>query len=365
MTDSFTKINATERLLKYHKHILSASSKDTASIQRNLLNQSQQKLETAPWEILNRKEPASLMNAIKDLYHYGASFSQDGLSQLLILPESIPYEIKNQHQYTNLFKGEFFDLLRSILKNNPHNERVENAVVQILKEYISESSNTNIEKNMKLSLIELSKILQKTQNKKTMGEIRRFIKLLDEGHSFIRKPILGDSEKETVVIGKILSFIEDHIDKANNLFKSASEQILKVILAGQSMKSPMLHFVLPIKYEDISGFGELWVDSNSENEEEPKTVEKSIRMLLIIDITSMGRFEIDIFFEGKKLDTHVYCPPSLVNEFFDLEEIIRNAASKAGLHSNRVQVMVLKQARILREVFPNSHERRDGINVKA
>ncbi len=312
---------------------------------------------------LNLTECTSLTRTIKML-HQSPFSSPDNLSQLMILPESIFSEIKNQQNSATLFKSEFFDFLRSILLKHSDNDVIRNVVTEILSVYASK--NDNSVKSIELLVDKLAQILLQFDDNETAKQLKEFARQLED---FLlgNKDTESESKNRSAVLEKILSFIESNVDQiaSNKTYKSVCEQILRGLLMSQNLKLPMFHFILPVKYGNAAAFGELWVDpDDGRNENITGQRRKGIRMLLAIDIIGTGHFEADFLLEGRKLNVIIYCPPLIVENFAGLKKNIGKVITDSGFQTGRVEFMPLDRPRVLKDVFEKPLERRKGINVR-
>ncbi len=314
---------------------------------------------------LNLKKCTSLTRTIKMLFQSSLS-SQDSLSGLMILPESIFSEIQNQNQAATLFKNDFFNLLRSILLKHPDNDVIRNGVTEILRACVSCWTKDPSVKSLELLVDQFVQVLLKFDEHQTALQLKEFTRQLD-AYLFGNKGAELEKENRSAVLEKILSFIESNIDEISisKTHKSVCEQILRGLLMNQNLKSPMLHFVLPVKYGNTAAFGELWVDpDDGRNENITGQRRKGIRMLLAVDIVGTGHFEADFLLEGRKLNVTIYCPSLIAENFLGLKTIIGKAITDSGLQAGRVEVIALNRPRALGKVFGKLLERRSGINVR-
>lgn len=336
---------------------------------------------------INESPQNKIMDAAANLFQFLLQMNDEDLSSRvnsLISKDLLTIELE-----------EIVHLAKDILAKYPEDEKVQHFLKEIVQSFsMIDNKKASLmkaiddlidllddpQKNqaaLKDKLIDVLKINFKTDAKNENLPVHllndpQFIENLKQDTAAFEK-LLGqltqtakeNAKQDTVVLEKMLSLIENNIEKidSNEAFRGVSEQILKNILVGQNFKSPMLHFALPIHYEGMNAFGELWLDANGENEGK-ESKNKSFRIFLVIDITDIGIFEVDILLEGKKLSTRLYCPPTLINAFSDAESSVREVASNAGLQLNKMEVVEFKKARTLNEVFQNPVESRYVLDVR-
>lgn len=89
------------------------------------------------------------------------------------------------------------------------------------------------------------------------------------------------------------------------------EKIVHSLLSSPCNFTPLLHFVLPVQYQDMQSFAEIWINTNGEEDDRdrPPSGKSAIHMLLAFEIESVGRFELELFVREKVIDFSLYCPP--------------------------------------------------------
>lgn len=433
---------------------------------------------------------------------------------LFLKADNISQELQEQHNSTIKFKGEFFNFLRNVLQQHSGNKSIENAVVDVLRGYITLTNKANLQNNLSEHLNQLVQMLtqkgqatspqvneikqliqqnqsvnelknltpilkeisiQNTKDPEIMSVISKATEIIEKIQALEKKDVslhkslkrlldqLPDSKlaerfknfnqkfeqlffiqenhgverteaQPKTVVDKIVAMfikagsiaelktdtiesnlakalvmnktdeqnkseplkqlINHQISKENTIETTESKNILEKILlkltdkskqlpdneginrlaetflkgmtATQSSKQPLLHFLLPIRFEDTQAMGEIWIDPNDQEEgENNQNGKSSTHMFLTLNIEQVGNFELDILLDGKTVDIQLYCPSSVIEQFSDSERQIPQIVEKTGLHLNRFEITLAKKNRQLEEIFPNSFKKRMGVNVKA
>lgn len=144
------------------------------------------------------------------------------------------------------------------------------------------------------------------------------------------------------------------------------EKIVQSLLSSPSNFTPLLHFIVPVLYEDVRAFAEIWIDPNDESEagKDGKRGAMGTHMMLVFDVEGIGRFESELVVQGKRISMALLCPPPYLEAFGRIGSSIRSAVSKLGYSFETIHVDELTAAHSLIEVFPGLAHRRTGIDVK-
>lgn len=248
-------------------------------------------------------------------------------------------------------------------------------IMEVLKE-VEQSIlyNPQIEKNVSILIYNLSRyqdnpqylneallnVLVYVDGRESKEELRTLVKdylqqydngLKEENHSRIMNllaEIIGKQEKET----DLQSLNGDKIDK-----------IITSLLSSPCNYTPLLHFVLPLMYEDLTAFAELWVDPN-DYQETKEGVQQGVHVLATFDISGIGRLEGEFRLLGNSLSFQLFCPKEYEKVFAGLTTQFREIISQKGYAVSEIQVESMEKTRSLMDVFQSLPYKRTGVDVK-
>lgn len=172
-----------------------------------------------------------------------------------------------------------------------------------------------------------------------------------ENHSRIMNvlaEIIGKQEQET----DISSLNGDKIEK-----------IITSLLSSPCNYTPLLHFVIPLAYENMTAFSELWVDPNDYRETK-EGQEKGIHMLITFDINGIGQFEAEFWVNDKDIRLYLFCPKEYSSIFAGLSGEFERIISSSGYRAAEVKIEKLDKVRSLMDVFKTLPYKRTGVDVK-
>lgn len=144
------------------------------------------------------------------------------------------------------------------------------------------------------------------------------------------------------------------------------EKIIHSLLSSPCNFTPLLHYVLPVQYEDIQSFAEIWINPNGgeDDRDRPDDGSRVIHMLLAFDVESIGRFELELFVREKVIDFALYCPPAYTKVYSEIRDNLRSCAGQTGYRFGEIRVDRLDRPRSLMDVFKSLPYKRTGVDVK-
>ena len=170
------------------------------------------------------------------------------------------------------------------------------------------------------------------------------------------------SSKVMNTLVKLLSGAEQ--GKASPAEQERMEKIIRSLLSSPSNFTPLLHYVIPVAYQDLRSFAEIWIDPQSQDRGEQANEEKGTHFLMVVDIEAFGRFEAEIYEKNKQIDFTLFCPPGFVGSYQDFPDTVRKVLEQTPYQAGNLQVQELKQPRSLMQVFKTLPYRRTGVDVK-
>ena len=147
--------------------------------------------------------------------------------------------------------------------------------------------------------------------------------------------------------------------------QEAFHHIMNSILINESVYMPLQHVMLPLNWNGELMFSEMWVDPDAEKESSARTGEpRTIRILIKMDIQSLGAFDLLINSKGENISVQIACPQTVAAYSDRVSQSLRAILERNGLNAEEVSVGEMKRAVPVSEVFPKLFERMSGVNVK-
>lgn len=139
-------------------------------------------------------------------------------------------------------------------------------------------------------------------------------------------------------------------------------QIMNGMLLNESVYLPLLHILVPFRYQDKDVMSEMWVDPDAGKDNENE--ERKIKMLLRFDIQSLGKFEMLLALQDRKVDMQLYVPAALTGKINSIQEHVTGILKENGLGLKKLLVKEKTEDLKLQEVFPEIRGKESTINVR-
>ncbi len=182
------------------------------------------------------------------------------------------------------------------------------------------------------------------------------------------KQQIPGQKREDTALGVLTRILQRQMT-SEELMASSSDKLEKIIhslLCSPCNFTPLLHFVLPVQYEGLQSFAEIWINPNGgeDDRDRPSDGTQVIHMLLAFDVGGIGRFELELFVRDKTIDFSLYCPPAYTRLYGDIKNDLRSCAGNTGYRFGEVRVDRLDRPRSLMDVFKSLPYKRTGVDVK-
>jgi hypothetical protein len=149
--------------------------------------------------------------------------------------------------------------------------------------------------------------------------------------------------------------------------QDAFHNIMNAVLINESVYMPLQHIMLPLNWNGNLMFSEMWVDPDAERDggKNGKNGSGPVQRILIkMDIRSIGAFDVLIQNRSEGVSMLVTCPKNVAEFTPQVTQSLRNILARNGLKVEQVQVAEQHRPLTVSEVFPKLFERMSGVNVK-
>ena len=147
--------------------------------------------------------------------------------------------------------------------------------------------------------------------------------------------------------------------------QEAFHNILAALLINESVYMPIQHLMLPLDWNGKMMFSELWVDPDAERgTRETSNGTGTLRILLKMDVESLGAFDVLINSRRENVSLYVACPKTVAAYTGEMTQALGGILTRNGLTVDQVSVQEMKRPLTVSEVFPKLLERMGGVNVK-
>jgi hypothetical protein len=186
--------------------------------------------------------------------------------------------------------------------------------------------------------------------------------------SLLANPDNEENQGNSQVMNALSKLIlEANAGEKNRFLNSDNiEKIIQSLLSSPCHFTPLLHFVLPVQYDELQAFAEMWLDPDGQASElNTMSQEGQIHLLFVLDITGIGLFETELSIAEGTIDLQLRCPPDYVQEFAPISGSLKKQLQGSIFQVGKIKVEPLVRLRSLMEVFKSLPARRLGLDVKA
>ncbi len=138
--------------------------------------------------------------------------------------------------------------------------------------------------------------------------------------------------------------------------------IMNGMLLNESVYMPLLHFILPFQYEGNNVMSEMWVDPDSEKDNDDG--ERQVKLFLKFNIQSVGKFELVMTLQSHEAKVQLFVPPQLANKEQEIRSEVGDILKDNGIRFSQLMVRQRVRDRRVDEVFPEIREKERTINVR-
>ncbi len=210
------------------------------------------------------------------------------------------------------------------------------------------------------SVYRLRQTITPAEQKELMELVAKFSNQLNSG----TLPISTTDAQNSRVMDALIKMVFNQSQKQNAADSAKVDMIIHSLLSSPCNFTPLLHFVLPVLFDNTRAFAEIWINPQSDEKDMPDGVSEGKHFLLVIDIETMGRFEAEIFVYNKTVDFNLYCPtgygPKFESMITELSKDLVGIDYKLG----RTKLDTLERPRSLMEVFKSLPYKRMGVDVR-
>ena len=158
---------------------------------------------------------------------------------------------------------------------------------------------------------------------------------------------------------------QDRETPMNSLNGEKIEKIITSLLSSPCNYTPLLHFVIPVDYQGMKAFSELWIDPKDEKSGEGGGDSKErIHVLISFDIPGIGQLEAEFKVVDREISFSLFSPENFKPMFDGLMPEFRQIMESHGYRVVSVESKEMEHVRSLMDVFENLPYKRTGIDVK-
>lgn len=193
----------------------------------------------------------------------------------------------------------------------------------------------------------------------------------DEKLQTIKLSLISNYETTKTIkndsIDSFIKMIESGVKDSDNVVnKGVMEDITESLLFSQNVNIPLTHMFLPLNYNGMFMFSELWIGKNYENSKDNKNKyepNETYKIFLTFDIQNIGYFETILLLRDSKIALEIYVPSSFKNHAKLIKNDISKILSNKDIAISDIYINECVKKQRFNEVFNNLSERKNGVDV--
>lgn len=168
-------------------------------------------------------------------------------------------------------------------------------------------------------------------------------------------------------VDSFLKMLESGIKNSENpVNKNTMEEMAESLLFSQNVHIPLTHMFLPLSYNGMFMFSEIWIGKTYEERQDKKRkheITQAYKAFITFDIQNVGYFETILVLKETVLNLDIYIPSNLTSNTWKIKDDLRNLLSKNNLNVADIKIQESIRKRKFNEIFTNLIERKSGVDV--
>ena len=138
-------------------------------------------------------------------------------------------------------------------------------------------------------------------------------------------------------------------------------QVLNHLLMNESVYMPLLHLLVPFRYQGKNVLSEMWVDPDADRKN-PDDIKKQ-KLFIKFNIQNVGAFELISLVNNGSVNMQVFVPPSLEVKPETISRSLQDILRNNGFRVTSMDIAPKVRDIRVDEVFPEIREKEIGVNV--
>ena len=138
-------------------------------------------------------------------------------------------------------------------------------------------------------------------------------------------------------------------------------QVLNHLLMNESVYMPLLHLLVPFRYQGKNVLSEMWVDPDADRKN-PDDIKKQ-KLFIKFNIQNVGAFELISLVNNGSVNMQVFVPPSLEVKPETISRSLQDILRNNGFRVTSMDITPKVRDIRVDEVFPEIREKEMGVNV--
>jgi len=155
-------------------------------------------------------------------------------------------------------------------------------------------------------------------------------------------------------------------DSESHVNKGVMNDMTESLLFVQNVHIPLIHMFLPLSYNGMLMFSELWIGKEYEDSPSKKRKQEytpTYKVFITFDIQNIGYFETTVVLKESSLNLDIYVPSSISKHVDKIKNDLNNLLNKNNIGVSGINIQESVKKRKFSDVFTNLSERKSGVDV--
>ena len=293
--------------------------------------------------------------------------------------KSIGAAIKNiERNLPDILKATFNEMTEKLILDAKYTDLnlgiLKNEVIPFLGKYISRMNDFGILRDyvsvLVHNLIRLefsSKDIFSDELENLFAYLKYNFDIDDKQMDILKKSFIDTYETTSSAkndsVKAFLTLLKDGAAKSESpVNKSLMKEMADSILFSHNVNIPLIHMFLPLNYNGMFMFSEIWIGREEHKKARPG-YEQTYKVFITFDIQNLGYFESILKLSKNKLVLDIYVPCGISSYTEKIKKDLDALLCKNGIITEGVNVRECVKVRRFNEVFSNLAERKNSVDV--
>ena len=262
-------------------------------------------------------------------------------------------------QNEELLNGQILPFLSKYVSKTHDYGAIRNAIVLFSLYTVKYEEGSNAHLQALYDKLISSNLFKQTFQQLGVTPERALMDKLTQIQEQAQKPGFSDALSELVLKGTQGKVGSDATDQF--------QAVMKNMLLNESVYMPVMHMVIPFRYQNQNVTSELWVDPDAGKKDatDQQGTSGKLKLFLKFHMDRLGDFDMIIYLKDRKdMDMQLFVPEKLPVRTSQITKSVNDILTGNGFDVTNLAVKQRAREISVEEVFPEIYEKENSINVR-
>ena len=275
---------------------------------------------------------------------------------------------ENQKEIKSFLKNELIPLLGKAVNRHQSNGKVYTQTMAIVHSIVRyDKADPGLLEDAVYQLGEELKPLAKLSEEDILDMKKLVFDHAKQMKDMGNQPGIGKDTLETFGMDTedtdMAALLTKALDKSGpSKVSSVAQNLLVYLLQNESPVMPIMHFLIPFRYQDENTYGEFFVDKDCK--ERRGDAKEASNIFFTIQSDKYGDFEVDLLARDKRIDLDIKCPEVYLDSVRNTKQELREMMEEQGYRLLNYKVEPYEESQTILQRFPKLALRKVGVDVR-